>query len=117
MRKESRAMDSMWALEVMHKAHPEVCLSAVTRCAPDMQAIAKLDTVHSLFLDHHSGEIAMQDKGYAEFQSKLTPGVPTESFIGVRVPVLRKFAKEFAKEAEVNARNARSMSYTHKNTA
>ena len=79
MRKESRAMDSQWALEVMHKApyitvsfideqgkpyglplslasdddvnwyfhgalegkkleaikaHPEVCLSAVTRCAP-----------------------------------------------------------------------------------
>lgn len=79
MRKESRAMDSGWALEVMHKApyitvsfidedgnpyglplslasdddvnwyfhgalegkkleaiktHPEVCLSAVTRCAP-----------------------------------------------------------------------------------
>ena len=51
-------MDSMWALEVMHKAHPEVCLSAVTRCAPDMQAIAKLDTAHSLFLDNHSGEIA-----------------------------------------------------------
>ena len=79
MRKESRAMDSMWALEVMHKAHPEVCLSAVTRCAPDMQAIAKLDTAHSLFLDHHSGEIVMQDKGYAEFQSKLTPGVPTKA--------------------------------------
>lgn len=46
---------------------------------------------------------AMQDKEYAEFQSKLTPGVPTESFIGVRVPVLRKFAKEFAKQTEVNA--------------
>ncbi len=34
MRKESRAMDSQWALEVMHKAHPEVCLSAVTHCGP-----------------------------------------------------------------------------------
>ena len=45
---------------------------------------------------------AMQDKEYAEFQSKLTPGVPTENFIGVRVPILRQFAKEFAKEAEVN---------------
>ena len=43
---------------------------------------------------------AMQDKEYAEFQSKLTPGVPVESFIGIRVPVLRKFAKEFTKEAE-----------------
>ena len=37
---------------------------------------------------------AMQDKQYAAFQAKLTPGVPVESFIGIRVPVLRKFTKE-----------------------
>ena len=43
---------------------------------------------------------AMQDKQYAAFQAKLTPGVPVQSFIGIRVPVLRKFAKEFTKEAE-----------------
>ena len=43
---------------------------------------------------------AMQDKRYAAFQAKLTPGVPMESFIGIRVPVLRKFAKEFTKKAE-----------------
>ena len=42
----------------------------------------------------------MQDKQYAVFQAKLTPGVPVESFIGIRVPMLRKFAKEFTKEAE-----------------
>ena len=41
---------------------------------------------------------AMQDKQYAAFQAKLTPGVPVESFIGIRVPVFRKFAKEFTKE-------------------
>ena len=43
---------------------------------------------------------AMQDKQYAAFQAKLTPGVPMESFIGIRVSVLRKFAKEFTNEAE-----------------
>ena len=43
---------------------------------------------------------AIQDKQYAAFQGKLTPGVPMESFIGIRVPVLRKFAKEFTKEKE-----------------
>ena len=37
---------------------------------------------------------AMQDKQYAAFQAKLTPGVPMESFIGIRVPILRNFAKE-----------------------
>ena len=36
---------------------------------------------------------AMQDKQYAAFQAKLTPGVLIESFIGIRVPMLRKFAK------------------------
>lgn len=41
---------------------------------------------------------AMQDKQYAAFQAKLTPGVPVKSFIGIRVPVLRKFAKVFTKE-------------------
>ena len=44
---------------------------------------------------------AMQDKQYAEFQSKLTPGVPPENIIGIRVPVLRKFAKEFTNKDEV----------------
>ena len=56
---------------------------------------------------------AMQDKQYAAFQAKLTPGVPVESFIGIRVPVLRKFTKEFTKETEyleipVSVRNEES---------
>ncbi len=42
----------------------------------------------------------LQDTGYAAFQAKLTPGVPLESFIGVRVPEARKLAKTFVKEAE-----------------
>lgn len=46
---------------------------------------------------------ALQDKEYAEFQAKLTPGIPTESFIGVRVPILRNFAKEYIKESEHEA--------------
>lgn len=43
---------------------------------------------------------AMRDEQYAAFRAKLTPGVPAESFIGIRVPMLRKLAKEFIKEAE-----------------
>jgi len=42
----------------------------------------------------------MQDKEYAAFQAKLTPGVPVEQFIGIRVPLLRNFAKEYSKEPE-----------------
>lgn len=45
----------------------------------------------------------MQDKQYAAFQAKLTPGVPVESFIGIRVPQLRAFAKAYAKEADHKA--------------
>ena len=41
---------------------------------------------------------SLQDKQYAAFQAELTPGIPMESFIGVRVPALRKLAKELTKE-------------------
>lgn len=39
----------------------------------------------------------LADKEYALFQAKLTPNVQKEKFIGVRVPALRTFAKEFIK--------------------
>lgn len=42
----------------------------------------------------------LQDKEYAVFQSKLTPGIPLQSFIGVRVPEVRKLAKEYIKDEE-----------------
>ena len=42
----------------------------------------------------------LQDKQYAAFQAKLAPSVPEESIIGVRVPILRQFAKAYAHEDE-----------------
>ncbi len=39
-----------------------------------------------------------RDEKNAAFQAKLTPTVPADSFLGCRVPDLRKFAKEFLKE-------------------
>ena len=41
---------------------------------------------------------ALEDHTYGLFQAKLTPGVPLERFIGVRVPAVRKLAKEILKE-------------------
>ena len=41
---------------------------------------------------------SLSDCGYAAFQAKLTPTVPPEKIIGVRLPDLRRFAAEFAKE-------------------
>ena len=41
-----------------------------------------------------------EDRDYAAFQAKLTPGVDKESFIGVRVPNIRKIAKELMKDPE-----------------
>lgn len=38
----------------------------------------------------------LQDKKYQEFQKKLCPG--TESIIGIRVPILRNYAKELLKK-------------------
>lgn len=42
----------------------------------------------------------MQDIGYRDFHSKLVPTMEKEKFIGIRMPVLRKFAKEFGKTEE-----------------
>lgn len=43
-----------------------------------------------------------QDLKYRDFQAKLTPGVDIENMIGVRTPVIRKLAKEFAKCDEID---------------
>lgn len=42
----------------------------------------------------------LQDEKYAQFQAKLTPTVPSELFIGVRVPEVRKLAKVYCKDPE-----------------
>ena len=39
----------------------------------------------------------LQDVGYGDFHSKLMPNIPREKIIGIRVPVLRRFVKEWSK--------------------
>ena len=46
--------------------------------------------------------LALQDISYADFQAKLTPNIPRELIIGVRVPELRKLAKKVAEEPETS---------------
>lgn len=43
---------------------------------------------------------SLRDEKYAEFQAKLTPNVRPEKMIGVRVPILRKLAKEYSLQSE-----------------
>lgn len=43
-----------------------------------------------------------KDEEYGDFQAKLTPGIPRELFIGVRVPEVRKLAKTLIKEPEAD---------------
>ena len=43
---------------------------------------------------------ALQDREYADFQSRLVPTVSRQTFIGVRVPQLRKLAKRMGKVRE-----------------
>ena len=42
----------------------------------------------------------LQDIKYRDFHAKLMPTVNKEKIIGVRIPVLRSFAKEFGKTKE-----------------
>ena len=46
---------------------------------------------------------ALQDTGYADFQSRLVPNIPRERFIGVRTPNMRRLAKQLAKEDAAQA--------------
>lgn len=54
-----------------------------------------MEQIRNLLLENRDAE-------YAVFQQKLIPELPLERFIGVRTPVLRKLAKELAKNEEVS---------------
>ena len=43
---------------------------------------------------------SLQDKEYMKFLSKLTPNVPENTIIGVRIPEIRKLAKKLVKNNE-----------------
>lgn len=45
----------------------------------------------------HSSLFSMQDLKYRDFQAALIPNISRETIIGVRTPILRSFAKKFAK--------------------
>ena len=40
----------------------------------------------------------MQDAEYRDFHAKLVPTMEKTKFIGIRTPMLRKFAKKFGKQ-------------------
>lgn len=46
---------------------------------------------------------SLQDLKYKEFHQKLMPTVNPDKVIGIRTPVLRKFAKEFSKREEAES--------------
>ena len=46
------------------------------------------------------GLFALKDENYRRFHAKLIPDIPIDNIIGVRTPVLRKYAKEVAKLPE-----------------
>lgn len=45
---------------------------------------------------------SLQDETYRQFQAKLMPGMPLERIIGVRIPELRKLAKELRKQEGID---------------
>ena len=50
--------------------------------------------------------LSMQDKTYKDFHSKLMPTINPDSIIGVRVPVLRDYAKKLFKENSIESLNS-----------
>lgn len=57
-----------------------------------------LKAVDYEFMNIKSKLLALKDQDMASFQSKLTPGVDPDKFLGIRIPDARSLAKEFAKD-------------------
>ena len=57
----------------------------------------RLDLMETNSVDITAQLFDLQDKAYADFQSKLLPTVQRETVIGVRTPDLRKMAKQICK--------------------
>ncbi len=47
--------------------------------------------------------LALADPAYRDFQAALIPNIEKARILGVRMPILRKFAKEYAKTEDANA--------------
>lgn len=45
----------------------------------------------------------LADEDYKKFHSKLMPNISPDKIIGIRTPILRKFAKEFYKNSDIDA--------------
>ena len=50
--------------------------------------------------------LLMQDKTYKNFHSKLMPTINPDSIIGIRVPILRDYAKKLFKENNIETLNS-----------
>ena len=50
--------------------------------------------------------LLMQDKTYKDFHSKLMPTINPDSIIGIRVPILRDYAKKLFKENSIESLNS-----------
>ncbi len=46
--------------------------------------------------------MGMQDLKYRDFHSRLMPNIDKEAVIGVRMPMIRKYAKELSKRDDIN---------------
>ena len=62
----------------------------------DNQSVAVSPGAQSMELEIRQRLFALQDIKYRDFHSKLIPNIDKESIIGVRMPELRKLAKEYS---------------------
>lgn len=62
--------------------------------------------------------LALRDEAYADFHAKLVPDIPHDRIIGVRMPVLRSYAKTLAKDRGATRRFLDDLPhrYTEENT-
>lgn len=63
-----------------------------------------MHTIQAMEQEIHHELFSMKDEAYKAFNKKLVPTVAEDTMIGIRTPVLRKFAKTFFKTRPDDAR-------------
>lgn len=89
------------------RAIEHACIKWVTRVEALEMDFCSADSMIVKMLNARPNEceirnelFAMQDKEYALFNAKLIPNIASETIIGVRMPMLRAYAKKLLKTAE-----------------
>lgn len=96
---EMKQLKNFYAAEEMHQDYLDK--NANGYCHLPIQVFAQAKQFEPITSRIKSDLFANQDMIYRDFQAGLMPTIDKQTIIGVRVPILRKLAKSYAKDSDI----------------